>query len=139
RAAELSDRFEFTNFNLPPPRGDQQIGGGHISEDRRFSHQSASTHMATPMPPPMHRVARPFFAPRRCISNTSVLKTRAPEAPIGCPMAMAPPLTLTMSGFQPMSLLTAQACAANASLASTRSRSPAFQPARSSALREAGI
>jgi len=28
----------------------------------------ASTHMATPMPPPMQSVARPFLAPRRFIS-----------------------------------------------------------------------
>ena len=61
--------------------------------------QSASTHMATPMPPPMHSVARPFLAPRRRISKTSVLKTRAPDAPIGWPMAMAPPLTLTIDGI----------------------------------------
>jgi hypothetical protein len=27
-----------------------------------------STASATPMPPPMHSVASPFFAPRRCIS-----------------------------------------------------------------------
>ena len=54
-------------------------------------------------------------------------------------MAMAPPLTFTMSVFQPMSLLTAQAWAAKASLASTRSRSSAFQPAFFSAAREAGI
>src|SRR5262245_56681390 len=54
-------------------------------------------------------------------------------------MAMAPPLTLTLSVFQPRSLLTAQACAANASLASTRSRSPIDQPAFLSAAREAGI
>src|SRR5665647_2505443 len=37
---------------------------------------------------------------------------RAPEAPIGWPMAMAPPLTLTLEVSQPRSLLTAQACAA---------------------------
>jgi hypothetical protein len=42
-------------------------------------------------------------------------------------------------GSQPMSLLTAQACAAKASLASMRSRSPIFQPAFLSALRDAGI
>ena len=58
---------------------------------------------------------------------------------MGWPMAMAPPLTLTMSVSQPMSLLTAQACAAKASLASTRSRSSTLQPAFSSALRDAGI
>src|SRR5829696_4336575 len=91
------------------------------------------------MPPPMHSVARPFFAPRFCISNRSVVRTRAPDAPIGWPMAMAPPFTFTIAGSQPMSLLTAMACAAKASLASTRSRSLTFQPAFSSALRDAGI
>ena len=43
------------------------------------------------MPPPMHRVARPFLALRRPISCSRVTSTRAPEAPIGWPMAMAPP------------------------------------------------
>ena len=43
---------------------------------------------------------------------------RAPDAPIGWPMAIAPPLTLTFAGSQPSPLLTAQACAAKASLAS---------------------
>ena len=38
---------------------------------------------------------------------------RAPEAPIGWPMAMAPPLTLTLSVSQPRPLLTAMACAVN--------------------------
>src|ERR1035437_7524999 len=64
---------------------------------------------------------------------------RAPEAPIGWPMAMAPPLTLTLEVSQPRSLLTAQACAAKASFASIRSRSSFFQPAFLSAARAAGI
>ena len=68
------------------------------------------------MPPPMQSVARPFLASRFCISCRSVTSTRAPEAPIGWPMAIAPPLTLTISGFQPRSLLTAQACAVNKDL-----------------------
>src|SRR6478735_1902039 len=38
--------------------------------------QRASKHIATPMPPPMQRVASPFFAPRRFISKRSVLSTR---------------------------------------------------------------
>src|SRR2546430_6813456 len=101
--------------------------------------QSRAMHIAMPMPPPMHSVARPFFASRFCISCNSVTSTRAPEAPTGWPIAMAPPLTLTLPVSQPRSLLTAQACAANASLASTRSRSPTFQPAFLSAAREAGI
>ena len=36
--------------------------------DPRNSAQTASTHIATPIPPPMHSVASPFFAPRRFIS-----------------------------------------------------------------------
>src|SRR5665213_4295828 len=75
-----------------------------------------STHMAMPIPPPMQSVARPFFASRFCISCNSVTSTRAPEAPIGWPMAMAPPLTLTLLVSQPRSLLTAQACAVNKDL-----------------------
>src|SRR3984885_4335053 len=81
------------------------------------------------MPPPMQSVARPFLALRRDISCNSVVSTRAPEAPIGWPSAMAPPLTLTIAGSQPRSLLTARACAAKASFASTSSRSLTDQPA----------
>ena len=51
------------------------------------------------MPPPMHSVARPFFASRFCISCSSVTSMRAPEAPIGWPIAIAPPLTLTLAGI----------------------------------------
>src|SRR4051795_8046466 len=98
-----------------------------------------STHIAMPMPPPMQSVARPFLASRFCISCSSVISTRAPDAPTGWPIAIAPPLTLTLPVSQPRSLLTAQACAANASLASIKSRSAMFQPAFFSAAREAGI
>ncbi len=42
-----------------------------------------SRHMATPIPPPIQRVASPFFASRRFISKRSVFKMRAPEAPMG--------------------------------------------------------
>jgi hypothetical protein len=73
-----------------------------------------------------------------CISCSSVTRMRQPDAPIGWPMAMAPPLTLTLLVSQPISWCTAQAWAAKASLISSRSRSAGFQPARSSALRLAG-
>src|SRR5476649_1056864 len=53
-------------------------------------------------------------------------------------MAMAPPLTLILLVSQPISLFTAQACAAKASLISIRSRSCADQPARCRHSREAG-
>ena len=86
----------------------------------------------------MHKVARPRLALRRFSSYSSVVRIRAPEAPMGWPMAMAPPLTLTLLVSQPISLLTAQACAAKASLISSRSRSCGFQPARCSAFCDAG-
>src|SRR5262249_46248286 len=97
-----------------------------------------STVSATPMPPPMHSDAMPRLAFRLAISSSTVTRMRQPEAPIGWPMAIAPPLTLTLLVSQPISLCTAQACAAKASLISSRSRSAGFQPARSSALRAAG-
>src|SRR5438034_747912 len=50
---------------------------------------------------------------------------------------MAPPFTLILDVSQPISLLTAQACAANASLISIKSRSAAFQPAFSRQRRDA--
>src|SRR5271166_4216103 len=51
---------------------------------------------------------------------------------------MAPPLTLIRLVSQPISLLTAQACAAKASLISMRSKSEGFQPAFSRQRFEAG-
>ena len=76
---------------------------------------------------PCRRRCRAWRGPswRRASASraASVMRMRAPEAPIGWPMAMAPPLTLTLLVSQPRSLLTASACAAKASLASIRSRS----------------
>jgi hypothetical protein len=60
-------------------------------------HYARSTIVATPCPPPIQSDARPRFASRLFISYNKVTRMRAPEAPIGCPMAMAPPLTLTLS------------------------------------------
>ncbi len=59
-----------------------------------------------PMPPPMQRVARPFFTLRFFISWSSVTRMRAPEAPTGWPSAIAPPFTLTISLLKPSSLAT---------------------------------
>src|SRR3979409_494154 len=85
-------------------------------------------HMAMPMPPPMHSVARPFLASRFCISCSSVTRTRAPDAPTGWPIAIAPPLTLTLEVSQPRSLLTAQAGAANALFVADRWVAPVVRP-----------
>src|SRR5690606_18872609 len=63
-----------------------------------------STTAAIPWPTPMHMVASPYLPARRRNSWTSVVRIRAPEAPSGCPSAIAPPLTLTRSGSRPRSL-----------------------------------
>ena len=58
---------------------------------------------------------------------------RAPDAPSGWPIAIAPPLTLTRAGSRPSSRTHGIAWAANASFSSIRSRSAAAIPARASA------
>jgi len=59
------------------------------------------------MPPPIQRVASPFFDFLLFISCNKVTKILAPDAPIGCPSAIAPPLTFTIFSFKPNSLITA--------------------------------
>src|SRR5690554_1225773 len=111
----------------------------HLRLIQNHIQHQRSTARATPIPPPMHKVARPFLASRRTISCSRVTRIRQPEAPIGWPMAMAPPFTLTLLVSQPMSRLTEMAWAAKASLASIRSSSAAVQPARSRQRWLAGI
>lgn len=96
-----------------------------------------SRQIATPWPPPMQSEARPLRALRLVISWSSVTTMRQPDPANGWPSAMAPPLMLMISSFQPISRLTAMACAAKASLISMASRSAACQPAFCSARREA--
>ena len=49
------------------------------------------------MPPPIHKDAKPFFASLFIISCIKVTSILVPDAPIGCPNAIAPPLTFTFS------------------------------------------
>lgn len=56
---------------------------------------SLSTHMAIPMPPPTHRAATPLLAPVLFMPYNRVTRIRHPDAPIGWPSAIAPPLMLT--------------------------------------------
>ena len=59
------------------------------------------------MPPPMHSDASPLLrvAPRHFVQQRD--QHAAPDAPIGWPSAIAPPLTLIFDVSQPISLLTA--------------------------------
>ena len=86
-------------------------------------------HIAIPMPPPIHKVAKPFVTFLFCISWINVTNILAPEAPIGWPSAIAPPFTFKLLVSQPNSLLTAIDWAANASFDSINSNSFISQPA----------
>ena len=70
----------------------------------------------------MHIVAKPYLPFLLFSSWTSFVIIIEPVAPTGCPKAIAPPLTFTISSSKPNSLLTAHACAANASFDSTKSK-----------------
>jgi len=64
---------------------------------------------------------------------TSVIRMRAPLAPIGCPSAMAPPFTFTFDSSTPSIRIELSATEANASLISNSSMSSTDSPAFSSA------
>src|SRR5688572_1005897 len=106
--------------------------------NRFDGHHTASMIIAIPWPPPIHADATPYFFCRRRNSSSNVSRSRAPLAPSGCPIAMAPPLTFTLSRSRPSSFSQARYCGAKASLISIRSRSANFRLARPSALRIAG-
>ena len=61
-------------------------------------HYGNDTLMATALPPPRQSDTRPRRARRLRMAWSSVIKMRAPDAPMGWPSAMAPPLTLNLSG-----------------------------------------
>src|SRR5690348_6534661 len=81
---------------------------------------------------------------RRTISWESVVTSRVPVAPKGCPMAIDPPITLMMASlisqpFAAQPLKFESTCAANASCTSITPRSFHSMPARSSAFGTAKI
>src|SRR5207249_192277 len=73
----------------------RQLASGH-RHLWSVGHQTRSTIIATALPPPKHSDANPRFPPRCSKAYRSVTSTRAPDAPIGCPSAIAPPLTFTL-------------------------------------------
>ena len=66
----------------------------------------------------MHSEATPRLPPDLRSAPISVTISRAPDAPMGCPSATAPPCTLTFSCGMPCSFIAAIATTANASLIS---------------------
>ena len=59
--------------------------------------------VALAIPPPSHIVCKPYRPPRCCRALTKAVMMRAPPAPSGWPVAMAPPLTLVVARSAPVS------------------------------------
>src|ERR1019366_418543 len=101
----------------------------------------ASSTAASPWARPPQIAASPRPPPRRRRAIASVPTIRAPDAPTGCPMAMAPPSAFVLSRSaasaavsSPESLFVETSdTAAKASFISTRSREARGSPARTSA------
>mmetsp|Transcript_31128 Transcript_31128/g.98790 ORF Transcript_31128/g.98790 Transcript_31128/m.98790 type:complete len:201 (+) Transcript_31128:1340-1942(+) len=90
-----------------------------------------------PWPPPMQAEPMAYFLFWRMSSCVRCAVMRAPEAPSGWPMAMAPPLALVISRLRPSSFSQARYCAAKASLISTMSIWSSVMPAAASTPRMA--
>src|ERR1700722_19942798 len=59
--------------------------------------------VALAMSPPSQIVCKPYRPPRCSSAFTNVVMMRAPLAPSGCPIAIAPPLTLVLARSAPVS------------------------------------
>ncbi len=94
---------------------------------------SDSIAIEIPIPPPIHIDARAFFPPSLDNMLAALQAILAPEAPNGCPTDKAPPSILTISGFNPSSLMQAILCEEKASFNSKTSISLQFHPALFSA------
>src|SRR6266850_1237653 len=102
---------------------------------RRVHDCVLSRMMARPWPTPMHNDTAAYLPPDCCSSRATVRARRAPEAPSGWPMAIAPPFGLTRGSFRStfISLRQPSTWLAKASLISMMSISASFSPARSRA------
>src|SRR5262249_48152173 len=78
---------------------------------------------AMPWPPPMQAEPTPWRSRAGLSARAGVSASRTPVAPKGWPMAMAPPLTLSLASSMPSSRMHAITCAPKASLISKRSMS----------------
>mmetsp|Transcript_49442 Transcript_49442/g.128977 ORF Transcript_49442/g.128977 Transcript_49442/m.128977 type:complete len:283 (+) Transcript_49442:339-1187(+) len=90
---------------------------------------SRSITIALAPPPPLQMPAAPTLPPFCWSTWSSVTTIRAPLAPIGCPRATAPPLTLTFSGSRLSSRLLATETTEKASLISKKLTSSRLMPA----------
>src|SRR5216683_102511 len=120
---EVDQRHRYA-FTVHCARGEpfSEVDRLKVAERReRFHSTTRSMIVAVPSPPPQHMVSRPYRRSRRSSSYSSLFIRIAPEAPNGCPTAMAPPFTFVLSISAPVSFCHASTTDANASLTSKRS------------------
>src|SRR5690606_8725963 len=86
---------------------------GHDRRQAAFSNA-----IAVASPPPMQRLAMPFFRSYLYMAPISVAMIRAPDAPTGWPRAQAPPWKFTLSAGRLNSFIAAMVTTAKASLIS---------------------
>src|SRR5690606_14929507 len=116
--------------------GQDDRAGVPFPVERGPVHQASTFRIiASPWPPPEQIPIAAIPPPLRRSSWTADSTNRAPLAPMGCPRATAPPLTLTFSGSTPRRRLEMIETLANASLISKRSMSSIEIPALSAASR----
>src|SRR5262249_27778753 len=99
--------------------GDPRDGVVGVGEHAGHRALTFSRTTARPWPTPMQMAATPHRSRRSRSTWASVPRTRPPEAPSGWPMAMAPPLVLTISGSTFHASRHTRDWTANASLSST--------------------
>ena len=72
--------------------------------------QDLSRTMADAPPPPLQMAATPKRAHFAFSTDSSRMMRAAPEAPIGCPIATAPPCTFTLQISMPVRLILSRTC-----------------------------
>ena len=105
---------------------------GQVHDKSPCRDQTRSMIVAVPMPPPMHNVISAVPLPVRSSSSSAVPRIIAPVAPSGCPIAIAPPFTLTLLSSRSNAWRKRSTTEANASLISKRSMSSIDMPERAS-------
>src|ERR1035437_7677946 len=123
---------------VPEARVGTAALGCPVERSSTAVHTTFSSASAIPMPPLTHRVATPRLVLRFSISCSSVTVMRVPVHPMGCPIAIAPPFTLSRSRFKFNVRSQASTCAANASFNSISPNSCSLRLSFSSSFRSAG-
>mmetsp|Transcript_17124 Transcript_17124/g.46356 ORF Transcript_17124/g.46356 Transcript_17124/m.46356 type:complete len:235 (-) Transcript_17124:610-1314(-) len=107
------------------------VGDRRVHNDNHDAMRSTTT--ADAPPPPLQMLATPKRPSTWSSAERSVTRILMPDAPIGCPMATAPPNMFTLAGSSPRMRLLATDTTEKASLISKASTSAMVSPARSSA------